>query len=207
MLKKFRKGTQDQWGIIYNSDVSEGRQNYTLAHEFGHYLLHRAQSENFECSQRDMVRWDEQYENMEAEANKFASFLLMPIDDFRQQAGNEVSLDMLSHCADRYNVSMIAAAKKWIEFTPKKAMLVISRDGFILWSSSSDAAFKSSIYFKTRGCAPKPIPDLSLAAQHIENDEGQIYQPGVWWPDRAVKEMTLFSDKYDLTISLLQFYD
>lgn len=104
-------------------------------------------------------------------------------------------------------ISMIAAAKKWIEFTPKKAMLVISRDGFILWSSSSETAFKAGIYFKTRGSSPIEIPSASLAAQHIKNEEGQIFQPGVWWPNLAVKETTIFSDKYDLIISLLQFYD
>ena len=30
------------WGIFYNSDIaSPGRINFTLGHEFGHYLLHR----------------------------------------------------------------------------------------------------------------------------------------------------------------------
>ncbi len=30
------------WGIIYNNAISSpGRVNFTLAHEFGHYLLHR----------------------------------------------------------------------------------------------------------------------------------------------------------------------
>ncbi len=30
------------WGIFYNSNItSPGRINFTLAHEFGHYLLHR----------------------------------------------------------------------------------------------------------------------------------------------------------------------
>ncbi len=37
--KMGRKG----WGIIYNDAIaSRGRINFTLAHEFGHYLLHRS---------------------------------------------------------------------------------------------------------------------------------------------------------------------
>lgn len=30
------------WAVIYNSAVSGGRRRFTLAHEFGHYLMHRA---------------------------------------------------------------------------------------------------------------------------------------------------------------------
>ena len=45
------------WGIIYNSGVtSKGRINFTLAHEFGHYLSHRlAFPDGIQCSQQDVV--------------------------------------------------------------------------------------------------------------------------------------------------------
>lgn len=34
--------TKKGWGIIYNNGIrSPGRINFTLAHEFGHYLVHR----------------------------------------------------------------------------------------------------------------------------------------------------------------------
>src|SRR5947209_12470080 len=40
-LFKARAGRKG-WGIIYNNAItSKGRVNFTLAHEFGHYLLHR----------------------------------------------------------------------------------------------------------------------------------------------------------------------
>lgn len=42
------------WGIFYNSAVtSKGRINFTLAHEFGHYLLHRlAFPAGMQCSRQ-----------------------------------------------------------------------------------------------------------------------------------------------------------
>src|SRR5271170_7179093 len=48
------------WGIIYNSAIrSAGRINFTLAHEFGHYLIHRhAYPEGIRCGEQDVVRWD-----------------------------------------------------------------------------------------------------------------------------------------------------
>ena len=48
------------WGILYNSSItSPGRIRFTLAHEFGHYLLHRQDyPEGIECSAEDMQRWE-----------------------------------------------------------------------------------------------------------------------------------------------------
>src|SRR6266571_3775794 len=48
------------WGIFYNSAISsEGRINFTLGHEFGHYLIHRlAYPDGIRCGEQDVVRWD-----------------------------------------------------------------------------------------------------------------------------------------------------
>ena len=44
-----------KWLILYISAVRcEGRQRFTIAHEFGHYLLHRHQQNRFECSNADI---------------------------------------------------------------------------------------------------------------------------------------------------------
>src|SRR3546814_9114430 len=58
-------GAKRGWGIIYNDAItSKGRINFTLAHEFGHYLLHReAYPDGLECGAQDMVRWDRSEEH------------------------------------------------------------------------------------------------------------------------------------------------
>jgi len=123
------------WGIIYNNAIeSKGRINFTLAHEFGHYLLHRIDyPEGIECGEQDLVRWDSGYAKIEHQANVFAANLLMPLDDYRRQidASAKVNLDMIGHCADRYEVSLIAAILRWIEYSGRRAIIVVSRDGFI----------------------------------------------------------------------------
>lgn len=82
-----RRPNSKEWGIFYNSSLtSVGRINFTLAHELGHYLLHRSKrAEDIICQKSDMWAWDSDYGKMEAEANQFASFLLMPRDDFESQ--------------------------------------------------------------------------------------------------------------------------
>jgi hypothetical protein len=200
------------WGIVYNDAlVSLGRINFTLAHEFGHYLLHRADHPNgIRCGEQDVVRWDSAYGRIEHQANRFAANLLMPLDDFRRQidACSKVDLDLISGCADRYRVSLIAAILRWLTYTTRRAVLVVSRDGFILWSRASDAALKTGAFFRTSG-APVEIPVSSLAAsqdQLVDGRAGVLHKPGVWF-DQEVREMTVFSEQYDFTISLLLLED
>ena len=139
-----------------------GRIAFTLAHEFGHYLQHRARSpEGFHCKGEDFVRWDPAYRQLENEANIFAAGLLMPLDDFRAQvpARDVVDLELLGGCAERYGVSLIAAALRWLEYTSRRAVLVLSREGFVLWARSSAAAFGSGLFIKTVGRPPVEIPE------------------------------------------------
>lgn len=150
------------WGIIYNEAISSlGRINFTLAHEFGHYLLHRHDyPDGIECSQQDMVRWDSAYRQIEQQANVFAATLLMPLDDFRRQIEprRKPTLDNISGCADRYRVSLVAATLRWLQYTERRAVVVLSRDGFILWARSSRRALKTGIFFRTANKPPVPIP-------------------------------------------------
>ncbi len=203
-----RKG----WGIIYNNAISStGRINFTLAHEFGHYLLHRqAYPDGIRCGAQDVVRWDSEYAQVEQQANAFAANFLMPLDDFRRQipSNTKVDLDMIGHCADRYHVSLIAAVLRWLSYTEKRAVLVVSRDGFILWARSSDAALKTRAYFKT-SLGPIQIPATSLAAQQNQFIDGRAtsdHREGVWFRE-PVREMTVFAEQYDFAISLLLLGD
>lgn len=194
------------WGIIYNKAIrSPGRINFTLAHEFGHYLLHRlTYPTGLKCGEQDVARWDSEYGQVEYQANVFASYLLMPLDDFRRQVNPraEVDLELLGSCAKRYNVSLIAATLKWLEYTERRAVIVVTRDDFILWARSSEPALKTGAYFRTsRG--PISVPAKSLAARGVNNESMIELEPGVWFKDEPCREMAVLSEQYEFTISLL----
>ena len=197
------------WGIIYNSAIaSPGRINFTIAHEFGHYLLHRLRfPDGLECGQQDMMRWDSEYRQIETQANDFAASLLMPLDDFRRQieARAKPTLDDIGGCAERYGVSLVAASLRWLQYTERRSVLVVSRDGFILWARSSPAALRTGAFFRTAGRAPIPVPATSLAAQPdlLERSRGQLAHDGDVWFAEPCEEIALASDQYDFTISLL----
>lgn len=196
------------WGIFYNSAIaSTGRMNFTLGHEFGHYLIHRlAYRDGLQCGEQDVVRWDSEYGQIEHQANVFSAGLLMPLDDFRRQIPerDKVDLDMPSHCADRYRVSLIAAVLRWLQYTQRRAVLVVSREGFILWSRASGPALKTGAFFRTSG-PPIAIPSASLASCQdmiIDGRAGVALPAGVWFPE-PVREMTIFSEQYDFAVTLL----
>lgn len=203
-----RKG----WGIIYNSAIkSKGRINFTLAHELGHYLLHRTTYPNgFQCGQQQIVRWDSEYGQIEHQANVFAANFLMPLDDFRRQISDsaKVDIEMLRACAERYNVSLVAAVLRWLGYTRKRAILVVSRDGFILWARSSEPAWRTGAFFKT-SAGPIEIPAAALPShpELLIGGQGSIdHQSGVWLRE-PTHEITVFAEYYDFSLSLLLLDD
>lgn len=203
------------WGIFYNSAItSKGRINFTLGHEFGHYLLHRMDfpkgQRGIECGDRDILHWNSEFGKIEAEANIFAAYLLMPLHDFRRQisADDRPNLEVLSNCAERYSVSLVAAILRWLEYTTKRAILVVSRDGFIWWSRSSAAAMKSGAFFRTSG-SPITVPAASLVGRQDKLIDGRvgIDLPAGVWLNEEVREMPIFADQYDFAVSVLLLPD
>lgn len=201
------------WGILYNTNIQHpGRVRFTLAHELGHYMLHRQDAgiDGFECGTSDMIRYDSDYKEQEEEANAFAACLLMPAHDFRDQTGNErFSFDLLGHCADRYGVSLTSAVLRWLEFTPKRAIAVFSEEGGMHWAKSSTKAFKTGKYFATRR-GYNEVPTASMAARQtfsFEARNGVRHGPGVWFDDEEVVEHTIYSEEYEKTLTVLLLDD
>ncbi|CUH39954.1 hypothetical protein JSE7799_02682 [Jannaschia seosinensis] len=224
MLRPHRK--RPEWHIVYNDDPRyRGRTRFTIAHEFGHYQLHRPilssrdystghlkRECDFQCKPLRPSAWDEGERQREEEADTFASFLLMPLDDFRAQVnGEEVTVDLLHHVIDRYGVSLTAACRKWIDFTNKRAVMVIARDGFAKWGRASKSAYKSGIFVRPG----MPIPGDALAA--VCSDErgflskNPVSRPsGIWDFSRGsepVRELAMVSEFLDMSLTILQFDD
>ena len=91
------------WVIRVNKNQNIRRQRFTVAHELGHYMMHRNKSESF----TDEVFFrTEKKDAIEYRANEFASQLLMPEERVRRAiAGGDRNLGKLS---ERFNVSSAA---------------------------------------------------------------------------------------------------
>lgn len=205
---------RSKWLVLYNNAMpSMGRQRFTIAHELGHYLLHRDRQDQFECGSDDIETADGADERrerqLETEADQFASALLMPLDDFRRQVdGQPIGVDLLNHCAARYGASLTAAALKWIDVAPERAILVASGEDHLLWAKSNEAAYRSGAYFATRKQTIE-VPAASLA--HSSNGDStnkvEAKRAQVWLPrepaSMPLTEMTLIAAPPDYTLTLL----
>lgn len=75
--------------IKVNRHEAKHRQRFTIAHEIGHFMLHR---DRIGDGIRDTILYRSKLSNqMEAEANRFAASLLMPFEQVRAKL-NELGL-------------------------------------------------------------------------------------------------------------------
>ena len=201
---------EGKWAMLYNEQLSSpGRIRFTQAHELGHFLVHRLLQDEFQCSQSEVGGYEAERKKVEAEADEFASTLLMPVKQFRASvAGQAIDLDVLSAASIKFGVSLTSAALRWIRSTEDSAVLVLSTDGFMNWSVSSDKAFKNGAYFKTRGrVVSLPEGSLATALERESSRLGERMPLKTWFenahPDAVVREMKLRCDTYSYTLSLL----
>lgn len=198
-----------RWLLLYNDALrSAGRIRFTQAHELGHYLLHRLDRDRFECSDADMIDLAQDEVDIESQADSFASTLLMPLDDFRKRLPSVATFESLAACAECYGVSLMAATLRWLSYTNQNAVLVVHRDGFILWANSSKPAMRSGAFFRTRNYV-LPIPLTSLAANQLIARElkGVEADAQPWFPHAeagtSLREMKICADSYDFVMTLL----
>ncbi|MCW1753049.1 ImmA/IrrE family metallo-endopeptidase [Rhizobium acaciae] len=200
-----------QWGILYDKGQPVTRRAFTVAHEFGHYVLHRGlveEDERFEggiyCDENSVDR--RAGEGIEKEADQFAAALLMPFHDFRKQipAKEQPSLERLGLVAKRYGVSLTAATLRWLEYTESRSMLILSNEGFALWAKSSGPALKSGLYIRTKNYMFE-LPQLSATVRREFDASSGVKHPASVWFDEPATEMCFRSDRYDQEITLLHF--
>lgn len=199
-----------RWLLLYNNALrSLGRIRFTQAHELGHYILHRWNRDCcFECSDADMIDLAQDEVDIESQADSFASTLLMPLDDFRKNLPDFATFESLGASAERYGVSLTAATLRWLGFTDQNAVLVVHRDGYILWAKSSKSALRSGAFFRSKSQI-LPIPPTSLAANPFVDRElhGVEVDAQLWFPHAdagsSLREMKISADNYDFVMTLL----
>ncbi|MEX2374804.1 MAG: ImmA/IrrE family metallo-endopeptidase, partial [Dehalococcoidia bacterium] len=138
-----RPGTDLPCGIILAPGQSRGRERFSVAHELGHFYIpsHRDRPADW-CGEDDMVALDASANHYEWEANDFAAELLMPRAPFmtdvraRDPAFHEIA-ELAS--PTMYDVSITAAAIRYVEVTSEACALVCARAGIIDWASKSKA--------------------------------------------------------------------
>ena len=122
-------------------DSPKGR--FTLAHELGHYMLphHRLALMRGTMHPHGSVNYllDNNSWKIEREADDFAASLLMPIGQFDAYVkGKTFGFQLLYELARGFNVSLSAAALRFIEIGNYPIMVLYAVDKKIRWVRKSD---------------------------------------------------------------------
>jgi Zn-dependent peptidase ImmA (M78 family) len=110
----------------------DGRKRFTIGHEIGHFVLHR--QNQVSCSSADIARWENERDNPERQADRFASELLLPSREVLKQMGGEwPSFKLIISLAEFFGTTLMATGRKYCEVTPHECAIVWSVDGIITW--------------------------------------------------------------------------
>lgn len=129
------------WGkndaaIRIKAGLWPGRKRFTLAHEIGHFVLHKSKPQGRFDTGHQFAIWNEA--NEEAEANVFASELLMPdylfMSRLKRQAPSFRNLDQL---AEEFAASRLSTALQYVHYCHEQVALVFSRDGQVVWTKAA----------------------------------------------------------------------
>jgi Zn-dependent peptidase ImmA (M78 family) len=147
-------------GIITDTERNEGvilvntashyyRRRFTIGHELGHFLIptHMPNAEGrFLCSREDMnllsANESDRRAEMEVEANRFASLLLIPPPALRKALGRSAAdLGKLVKLADDFKVSKQAMSRAYADYHEELIAVIGIKDGRIIWIAKNRMRF------------------------------------------------------------------
>lgn len=138
--------------IVNTKIINPTRRLFTAAHEIGHVVLHILTGKNHEtkCSKKD-IRINEGTE-LEAEANQFASALLMPSSLIKNKIiRSDLTWKLIEEISKSYKTSLEATARRVISLTKDTCALII-HDNSQMWTPIKSNSFN---YFLRPTCFPK----------------------------------------------------
>lgn len=127
---------KNNYGLItISSEISGTNQKiFTITHEMGHFFNERFKAEHLRgCNEQDLIKYKSKKYN-EDNANIFAAELLMHRPWFMDYTKNtEPSIELLIDTANYFNVSLSAAAIRFIEIGHMPAAIIYCVDNRVKW--------------------------------------------------------------------------
>lgn len=112
------------------------RRRFVIAHELGHHELHEKVMQLDVCDEKKI---NEVYDQAtEREANAFASEFLMPAALWTKHVDvRQPTFEVISKLASEYQVSLTAAAIRFVKLSPERCALAFVRNCRVEWSVAS----------------------------------------------------------------------
>jgi Zn-dependent peptidase ImmA (M78 family) len=186
--------------------LTDGERRWAVAHELGHFETHANVSYLGLCTGDDL-RSPYGSDGREPEANAFAAELLLPEDLVRRRCDvAEVRWEPIEQLATDFQVSLMAAARRFVGFTDDRVAVVCCKDGKIDWSDGNRS-------FGRRPVRGAKVDQWSLAHDFFTKGNvtrrRETVRASAWIPDVSdeldVLEHVIPMPRRGLTFSLLWF--
>ena len=192
--------------VVINSRIrEESRRRFTVAHEWGHFILPDQQDLSAPCQKERIENWDDDLYHPELEANRFAIEILIPREFVLDYLRTEPSFDSARSIAGICQTSLTASIMRLVTLTSFRAAVVWSQENHVRW-------YKSSPEF-SRWIRRGELNDATFAADCFKNRSvpGQLESvPGSAWlfekglrDGARIWEHSIPLPSYDAVLSLL----
>ena len=188
--------------ISYNSRIEHhGKRRFVIAHELGHYELHRHLIEPIHIDDyRSLSHLSKS--TLENQANEFAAELLMPTHLFSSLIeGERFNLHFIKEIAQHFEVSITAAIIRYINIGKNPVGVIYSSGNEIQWSSFSNN-FKPN--FIERG---SNLPPETMAGNFVYHKKRLPGRPQTtklenWFLDRNMTELNNQENCYEQCLNM-----
>jgi len=201
--------------IWVGSEMRITRQRFTIAHEFGHFLLPHHKKMKYECTSRDMSQNEggiTPEASKEWEANRFAAELMLPKSHFVKRLG-KVSAPCLSHVqrlADIFEMSIEATCRRYLTLSGFSCCLVFTKDGRLIKYPAKSVDFHYWVMLKPNQEVSKNSTAFLKGTGLSEIMEISAYEwlnPTKHMPE-VIQEQTLYQeDGYAITLLWVESLD
>ena len=198
-------------GIIkINSSIKDtGQKRFTLAHELGHYFNEKDTRTNPLYRHIDNYLSFNTGKKYEDNANLFAAELLMPrpwFNDFIQKRC--INFELIKEIAKYFNVSLSAAAFRYVNIGKYPTAIIYSKDGIVKWSAFHDYfPFK---FIRNGAKVQKDTPAYDFFAGNTMQTCEDLILAACWFPedhnietDIYLNEQNIAMPNYNAVLTLL----
>ncbi len=197
--------------IVVNSNIREpGKKRFVIAHELGHFALHRDSEKISICDQEAFIDWHKN-RPYETEANEFAAELLMPTSIFRKACqSDEPNAEIVKTMAEMFDTTLTATAIRYVEIGWFPAVLVCTHNKIIRWYRRS---IDFPYYFLPIGTEiSKQTSAFDFFEKGIVPENPEIVLPTAWFDDHRLidqyfYEHCLVLPSYNIVLSLIWEYE
>lgn len=199
--------------ITVNNKIKyDSRKKFVLAHELGHFILHKNSKKMFFDNQDTLNRWyHDTYGVLEKEANEFAAEFIMPSGIFKEECSGEVfDPEFLDYLSEGFEVSKTAALLRYVKHGNIPVCLVYCKDNKMQWFKRSEG-FKYYLEFDYDMPPPRSSVAYELFTKgtiYRGKDRKQVIKKSTWFKvnknyDSDFYEFCLFVPSYNYSISII----